>query len=68
MSADLAPIDALLAGLTREELEARIAEASVVELAALWYDWRAWARPKQLPPAGAWRWWGFLGARGMGKT
>lgn len=68
MSADLAPIDALLAGLTREELEARIAEASVVELAALWYDWRAWARPKQLPPAGEWRWWGFLGARGMGKT
>jgi hypothetical protein len=52
MSADAAPMDALLAGLTREELEARIAEASVVELAALWYDWRAWARPKQLPPPG----------------
>lgn len=31
-------------------------------------DWRAWARPEQLAPDGAWRIWLFLGGRGAGKT
>jgi phage terminase large subunit-like protein len=40
-----------------------------VELAALRYDWAGfWARPNQIPPEGAWQSWGFLGARGLGKT
>lgn len=43
-------------------------EMSVVELAALWADWRFWARPKQLPPSNPFRSWGFLTARGFGKT
>ncbi len=44
-------------------------ELSVVALAALAHDWREfWARPKQLPPDGEWRSWGFLAARAFGKT
>lgn len=31
-------------------------------------DWRAWARPAQLPPPGAWRIWLLLAGRGFGKT
>lgn len=32
------------------------------------YDWREWARPDQLPPAGDWLLWLILGGRGSGKT
>jgi phage terminase large subunit-like protein len=31
-------------------------------------DWRFWARPNQLPPAGEWRVWLLLAGRGFGKT
>ncbi len=31
-------------------------------------DWRFWARPSQLPPAGDWRIWLLLAGRGFGKT
>ncbi|MCR6646542.1 MAG: terminase family protein [Terricaulis sp.] len=31
-------------------------------------DWDFWGRAEQLPPAGAWRAWVFLGGRGAGKT
>ena len=31
-------------------------------------DWRFWARDEQLPPAGDWRIWLFMGGRGSGKT
>jgi len=31
-------------------------------------SWRFWARDEQLPPAGRWRIWLFLGGRGAGKT
>lgn len=51
-----------------EALEAMLGEMSVLELAALEADWRAWARPKQLPPSRPWRSWGFLTGRGFGKT
>ena len=51
------------------ELDAILDTLPVVELAALAYDWtHFWARPKQLPPPGAWRSWGFLTARAVGKT
>src|SRR3954452_25541163 len=36
--------------------------------AAILYDWRFWARPNQLPPAGDWRIWLLLAGRGFGKT
>lgn len=39
-----------------------------LELAALAYDWRVWARPKQQAPAHLWRSWGFVTGRGFGKT
>lgn len=32
------------------------------------YEWRAWARPEQLPPEGAWLVWLVLAGRGFGKT
>ncbi len=51
-----------------EELEAILARLSTQALAALAYDWTWWARSKQLPPDGDWLSWGFLGARGFGKT
>jgi len=38
------------------------------EALALEHDWRYWARPEQLPPAGEWRTWLVLAGRGFGKT
>lgn len=35
---------------------------------ALQADWRARARPNQLPPPGAWRVWLLMSGRGFGKT
>jgi phage terminase large subunit-like protein len=50
-------------------LDVMLDKIAVHELAALNYDWRNfWARPKQLPPAINFRSWGFLTARGTGKT
>jgi phage terminase large subunit-like protein len=46
----------ILGGLTDEETE------------ALRWDWRFWARPEQLAPAGDWRYWLVLAGRGFGKT
>jgi phage terminase large subunit-like protein len=37
-------------------------------LRSLLHEWGFWARKEQLPPAGAWRHWVFLGGRGAGKT
>lgn len=41
---------------------------SADEAYALEYDWRFWARPKQLPPRERYLIWLALGGRGMGKT
>lgn len=50
-------------------LDVALDKIPVIDLAALSYDWRnMWARPKQVAPAHGWRSWGFLGARGIGKT
>lgn len=38
------------------------------EKAVLLYDWKRWARPKQLAPAGEWDGWLVLAGRGFGKT
>jgi phage terminase large subunit-like protein len=32
------------------------------------WDWQFWARDKQLPPPGPWRYWLILAGRGFGKT
>lgn len=51
------------------KLEAFFAELSPLELAVLEHDFEGlWARPVQRAPEGAWRSWGALGARGIGKT
>jgi len=38
------------------------------KLLALKYNWKCWARPKQLPPSGDWFGWLILSGRGFGKT
>lgn len=65
--------DRLVAAVGKKEahrvLDAVLAQLSTVELAGLAYDWdRFWARPKQVFPASDWRTFGFLTARGVGKT
>jgi phage terminase large subunit-like protein len=61
-----------LLALTSEERRAAVAELSKEERQALAlvvkYDWRLWARDKQLPPSGNWRWWIILAGRMFGKT
>jgi phage terminase large subunit-like protein len=53
----------------RAEVLAEIPLMHLCELdAALRYDWRSWAREKQLPPKGDWRFWLILAGRGFGKT
>ena len=32
------------------------------------YEWRAWARPEQLPPDGDWLYWLIMAGRSFGKT
>jgi phage terminase large subunit-like protein len=50
-------------------LDVMLDQIPVVDLAALAYDWQDfWARPKQILPATEWRSFGFLTARGVGKT
>jgi phage terminase large subunit-like protein len=38
------------------------------QLLSLRYDWKFWARPKQLAPAGDWATWLIKAGRGFGKT
>ena len=56
-------------GITADEVRQVALSMTPDEAQHLWYDWRAWARPEQLPPAGdEWRTWLLLGGRGSGKT
>lgn len=50
------------------EREAWLASLTAPDIAVLEHDWRLWARPNQLPPAGDWTIWLNLGGRGSGKT
>lgn len=45
-----------------------LASLTPQQAAAIYYDWRTWARPNQLPPEGDWRIWLLLAGRGFGKT
>ncbi len=50
-------------------LDGVLDQLTIVELAGLAYDWENfWARPKQILPKTEWRSFGFLTARGVGKT
>lgn len=58
----------LLASLSPEARDAFVAGLTDEEAAALFYDWRAWARPSQQMPPGDWDGWLILAGRGFGKT
>lgn len=57
-----------LARLPEAERAAILAQLSEDELSILRWEWRFWARPKQIPPPGNWRYWLILAGRGFGKT
>jgi phage terminase large subunit-like protein len=63
--ADAADGDLLLAGAALRRL---VASLSPKELAALWYEWRFWARPDQLAPVGDWDTWLLCTGIGFGKA
>jgi phage terminase large subunit-like protein len=54
--------------LTAEERQRRLSLLSDAEAQALYYDWKFWARPAQLTPAGEWYAWLVMAGRGFGKT
>lgn len=57
-----------LFAIAPDERWRRIAALGPRERDALWFDWRFWARPDQLPPPGDWVYWLILAGRGAGKT
>jgi phage terminase large subunit-like protein len=66
-------VDALVAKHGKAQahvvLDQILDQIPVIGLAGLRYDWTSfWARPKQLFPDKDWRSFGFLTARGVGKT
>lgn len=54
--------------LSADERNALIGSLTEREADALYWDWRTWARPDQLPPPGNWRVWLIQAGRGYGKT
>jgi len=58
----------LLASLPLQQRAKILAEFTAAERAAMVHAWPVWARPEQLPPAGAWRVWLILAGRGWGKS
>lgn len=58
----------MLAALAPAEQKEALAALDQDAVVSLLYDWRFWARPKQLEPEGAWRVWLMLAGRGFGKT
>lgn len=57
-----------LARLSPEHAARVLARLSDAEKEQLLFDWRFHARDEQLPPAGDWLAWTYLGGRGAGKT
>lgn len=57
-----------LASLPVSQRKRLIASLTKAQAEALLCDWRFWARPKQLAPAGDWTTWLVLAGRGFGKT
>ncbi|HEX3429538.1 MAG TPA: terminase family protein [Rhizomicrobium sp.] len=55
-------------GAAGEDRQAFLAGLSDPRSARILEDWFAWARPEQLPPAGPWTTWLYMGGRGAGKT
>jgi phage terminase large subunit-like protein len=57
-----------LAILDKDQLEEALSQIPVKERIALQYNWKFWARPKQVAPEGTWTYWLALAGRGWGKT
>ena len=55
-----------MASLPKEERKKIINRLSNEEAEDLLYDWKFWARPKQLPPPGKWFGWMLRAGRGFG--
>jgi phage terminase large subunit-like protein len=58
----------LLRSLRPQSRQQIIASLTPEEQTQLFYNWRIWARPNQLPPDGFWFIWLLLAGRGFGKT
>jgi len=58
----------LLASRPLSERKRLLGCLTAEQLTELYFDWRARARPEQLPPDGEWQKWLYLGGRGAGKT
>ena len=58
----------MLASLPEPELQSLIGCLTDEQCAELIYDWKFWARDKQLLPEGDWTTWLILTGRGWGKT
>jgi len=57
-----------LAELSEDERKKIVSKLSEAEAEALLYDWKVWAREKQMPPDWDWYIWLLLSGRGGGKT
>lgn len=57
-----------LAALPDDQVRAMLSGMTPEELERIRWDWRTYARPKQLPPPGDWSGWMILAGRGAGKT
>lgn len=57
-----------LAAMGEGERDEVLSGMSQRQLYDLTYNWRFWARPKQLPPPGDWATWVIRAGRGFGKT
>lgn len=55
-------------GHTPAGIRSAVAALPADEAATLFYDWRFWARPGQMPPSWNWRVWVLTGGRGCGKS
>lgn len=62
-----APIDAL-ATMPPKDIERHLRALSSDDIDHMLRDWRFHARPEQLAPDWAWRWWAVVTGRGYGKT
>lgn len=57
-----------MSSLSADERRQILSSLSESQADDLLWDWRFWARPEQLPPAGDWRVWLVMAGRGFGKT
>lgn len=68
MSDDERSVAMRVAAMEPEARKEFLSGYSAEQLEALKWDWRFWARPKQLAPKGDWRRWLVLAGRGFGKS